>query len=268
MSARTRRGLVVVACAALLQACATGAPVRSAPRLAAGSELAALRARDRNSTSLQTAAVMEYRGSGGRFKAREQLTVRRPSSLRVEALTPLGVALVAVVNGDRLAIFDPGKNTLTRGVADAAALERVARIPLAPQQAVRLLLGLPPDASILDATPDAVAPEADMTVMRFARNDEIDELDFTGTNLTTVRRSSREGATDYEVHFSDYRDIGSLVFPHMITADFPAAATELTLTYQSPLVDSAIPDSAFVLQPGTNTKELELDAEMPDGSAS
>lgn len=210
---------------------------------------------------------MEYRGSSGRFKAREQLTVQRPARLRVEALTPLGVALVVVVNGDQLTIFDPGKNTLTRGVADASTLERVARIPLAPQQAVRLLLGLPPDASILDAAPDAIEPESDMTVMRFSRNDHVDELDFTGNNLAMVRRSSREGATLYEVHFSDYRDIGSLVFPHTITADFPAVATDIELTYQDPLVDSAIPDSAFVLQPGAKTKELELNADAVGGAS-
>src|SRR5205807_6264902 len=50
--------------------------------------------RDHSLESVRTAAVMEYSGGGQHVKAREQIAVRRPSSMRVEAESPFGVALV------------------------------------------------------------------------------------------------------------------------------------------------------------------------------
>lgn len=202
---------------------------------------------------------MEYQSPQGHLKAREQITLRKPASLRVEALSPLGVALVITANADQIAIFDPSKNTITRGAATAATLGQVARIPMTPPAAVRLLLGLPPDPELLKTTPVSSHEEQGAATVLFAdRNGATCELDFTGGNLTMVRETSLNGLTSYEVHYSDYRDIGSLTFPHVIVANFPATTTMLKLHYEQPRVDGVIPDSTFVLAPGPQTKELSL----------
>ncbi len=204
---------------------------------------------------------MEYQGPQGRVKAREQIALRRPASLRVEALSPLGVALVITANADQLAIFDPSKNTITRGAANAATLGQIARIPMTPQAAVRLLLGLPPDLQTLKLAQLISHDEQGTTVVQFAgESGALCELGFTNGNLTLVRQTSADGAPRYEVHYSDYRDIGALVFPHEIVASFPATLTTIKLRYEEPRVDGPIPDSAFVLAPGPQTKELSLSA--------
>lgn len=259
MILRGWRYLCAVAAAALVfQACATQVPSpASPPQLNA--EIAALIARDHQVNSLQSSAIMEYKGPRGRLKAREQITLRRPASLRVEALSPLGVALVITANADQLAIFDPSKNTITRGAANAATLGQVAQLPMTPQAAVRLLLGLPPDPALLKSAPIASHEEQGMATVLFADHDGATcELDFTGGNLTTVRQTSADRVTRYEVDYSDYRDIGSLMFPHVIVASFPPTMTTLKLHYEQPRVDTVIPDSAFVLAPGPQTKELSL----------
>jgi hypothetical protein len=90
---------------------------------------------------------MEYSNGSDHVKAREELIVRRPGSLRIEAMSPFGVVLIVAAQDSRLQIFEPSKNTLMRGTADAATLARFARIPMAPRDAVGLLMGIVPFAS-------------------------------------------------------------------------------------------------------------------------
>ena len=87
---------------------------------------------------------MDYSGPSGHFKAREQLTTRRPASLRIDAMSPLGVALIVAADDAQIAVFDPLNNTLMRGAASPTTLARFTRIPMAPAQAVQLLLALAP----------------------------------------------------------------------------------------------------------------------------
>jgi hypothetical protein len=215
--------------------------------------------RDQRLDSLQTPAVMEYTGPGGRLKAREQIIVRRPASLRVEAMSPLGLALVVAADGGQIAVFDPSRNTLMRGPASAATLDRFARIPMTPQQTVRLLLALSPDSAILAFAPSAVRDEGTTKVLSYARsNGVIDELGFADRNLVVAREKTSAGQLTYEVNYKDYRDIGGMKFPYELDASFPRAGTTIKLRYEKPIIDGEIADSVFVLSPGPKTRQINL----------
>jgi hypothetical protein len=256
LAASALAGLIV--CAAGFSACAVQ-PSNTAQNIVAGGLAHELADRDQALSSMQTPAVMEYSGPGGHFKAREQMIVRRPASLRVEAMSPLGVALVVAADGGQIAVFDPGKNTLMRGPATAETLERFARIPMAPQQAVRLLLALAPDSAMLTMPPSSQTDDASMKVLTYARADgAIDELGFTDDQLTLVREKSSSGRITYEVHYSDYKDIGAIKFPYAVEASFPLSGTTLKLRYERPIVDGEIDDALFVLSPGASTKVIDL----------
>ncbi|MGH7839526.1 MAG: hypothetical protein ACREQC_17110 [Candidatus Binataceae bacterium] len=251
--------VVMLAAAVQLAACATRSSAPAAPPAAVGEAVAILDARERTLTALQSPAVMEYAGPDGHLKARELITVRRPSSLRVEALTPLGVALVVAAGPSGIAVFDPAKNTIARGAATAATLDRVARIPLTPAQAVRLLLALPPDEPARAAPPTSAHDDRGAALLSYARADgAVDQVAFADGDLATVREIGADGTLLYEVSYSDYRDIGAMRFPYTIAARFPASATTLRLRYERPLIDGAIPDATFVLAPGPQTRELSL----------
>jgi outer membrane lipoprotein-sorting protein len=244
---------------AQLGACATqpSLPAPSPPR--AGAEAAALADRARQLTSMQTSAVMEYSGPNGHLKARERIALRRPGNLRVEALSPMGVALVVAADAHQIAVFDPGEHTIARGPATAATLDRVAQIPLQPERAVSLLLGLPPDPALLAGPPSSVSDNGDTRTLSYrGKNGSIDTLIFTAGTLGAVREQAADGVIAFEVHYGDYRDIGAIEFPHTVEATFPAAATTIKLRYESPLVDSVIPDADFVLSPSPEIKELTL----------
>jgi len=261
-----RRGMHAWLACALAAAIATAGfsacavpPVVNVPQAQANSLAFALADRDQRLDSLQTPAVMEYSGANGHFKAREQVVVRRPASLRVEAMSPLGVALVVTAEGGQVAVFDPSKNTLARGAATAATLDRFARIPMAPQQAVRLLLGLAPDSAMLGFAPSGSNDVGDMKVLTYGRPDgTTDELGFSDRHLVLVRNKLPGGETGYEVRYSDYRDIGGIEFPYQVEASFPAAGTTIKLRYERPIVDGQIDDSLFVLSPGPGTRQLNL----------
>jgi outer membrane lipoprotein-sorting protein len=229
-----------------------------------------LRDRDRDLRSLQTAAIMDYSGGGHHVKAREQLAVRRPASIRVEAMSPLGVALVVAADAGQIAVFNPSQNTLMRGPASAATLERFTRIPMAPEEAVRLLMALSPDTGMLSFPPASITTDRDtkMTTLTYDRPAGlIDDLGFRDRRLVMVRERNRDGAVVYEVRYSDYKNIGALDFPYTVSADFPLAATHITFHYERPIVDGDIPDSAFELSPGPATRQINLSMRAVHGSS-
>jgi hypothetical protein len=253
-----RDGVFAVALAAVA-GCATRQPSNLSPVLAPNALAASLNERDRLLTSLETPAIMDYSGPSGHLKAHEQLTVRRPSSLRVDVLSPLGVALIVAAEDAQIAVFNPSANTLLRGPANADTLARFTRIPLAPTEAVQLLLGLVPDDAILAAAPLSSRTEDNMIVLSYAGARKVSyELGFSHSQLALVRVRDETGQVRYEIRYSDYRDIGGTKFPFALEARFPASVTTVKLRYLDPLIDRQIADSMFVLSPGPNTRLIEF----------
>jgi len=255
----TVRAGVFAAVLAVVTGCATRQGPNPSPVPAADAGAKSLVERGRLLTSMETPAIMDYSGPSGHLKAREQFTVRRPSSLRVDVMSPLGVALTVTADDAQIAAFNPSANTLLRGPASAATLARFTQMPLAPAQAVQLLLGLVPDDSILATAPLSSRTESDMNVLSYAAASGTSyELGFSGGQLVLVRGRDKSGQVTYEVRYSDYRDIGGMKFPFALEAHFVASATTVKLRYLNPLIDRQIADSTFVLSPGPGTRLIEF----------
>jgi outer membrane lipoprotein-sorting protein len=228
--------------------------------------VAALQERDRRLSSMQTPAVMEYTAGSQHVKAKEQIVARRPGDLRVEAMSPFGVALLLAAQGSELSIFEPGKNRFMRGQATADTLYRYVRIPMAPTDAVGLLMGLAPPAFTLAASPDSVSKTGAMTIASYGRAGlGTRELGFTDGNLAMARETGAGGHVNYEVRYSDYHDIGGVMFPYAVDATFPAAGSHVTFRYLRPIVNGVIPDSTFVLTPAPGAILMNLS--LDDGAA-
>jgi len=232
---------------------------------------AALAERDRALYSMQTPAIMEYTAPGQHLKAKEDIVARRPDSLRVEARSPLGVALLVAAQGDQLAIFEPGKNRFSRGHATAETLYKYVRIPMAPADAVALLMGLAPRDFPPDSVPDSVSNEGAMTVATYGNAASgIRQLGFADKQLAMVRETTPDGRVSYEVRYRDYHDIGGVMFPYVVDADFPSAQSRVTLRYIRPIVNGDVPSSTFVLTPAPGATLMNLSWEhgavLPDES--
>ncbi len=258
------RAVVLALALAGVAGCTARQVSNPTPTLLPDAAARSLADRGRLLTSLQTPAIMDYSGPSGHFKAREQLTARRPASLRIDAMSPLGVALIVAADDAQVAVFDPLNNTLMRGAASPTTLARFTRIPMAPAQAVQLLLALAPDNSILTATPSSSRTEGKIRVLSYAGTGAANyELGFSGGQLALVRARDSAGQVTYEVRYSDYRDIGAIQFPFELEARFFASATTIKLHYLNPSIDRQIADSTFVLSPAPGTRLIELGFARP-----
>jgi len=262
--------LLVAGCSASITQPAAPPPSEAGSSAETGTELHGLvdqlAHRDRMLDSMQADAVMAYTAGDRHVKAHEQIVAKRPDQLRVEASSPFGVALILAAHGTSLELFDPSNNKLTRGVATAEALNQYARIPMAPADAVTLLLGIAPESSELAKTaPNSTFAEGAMSVARWARGSSSTELGFQDGQLAMVREYGPTGSIQYEVRYSDYHDIGGIMFPYGIDADFPIAGSHLTLTYRRPIINGQIPASVFELSPSNQADANTLRRDRRDG---
>ena len=221
--------------------------------------LAALVDRDRRLASVQSPAVMEYTAGAQHLKAKEEIVAKRPGNLRVEAMSPFGVALLLAAQGPDLTIFEPSQNRFMRGQANADTLYKYVRIPMAPTDAVGLLIGLAPPAFDLGNDPDSVSNDGAMLVATFGKSASVThQLGFSDGNLAMVRETGADGRINYEVRYSDYHDIGGVMFPYVVDATFPEAGSHVTFRYLRPIVNGVIPDSTFVLTPAPGATMMNL----------
>ncbi len=262
-----RRALAAVCLAVMLAGCAMFAPAPSpATEAAPQQDLAqfqhltdALIERARRLDAMQADAVMDYAGGGQHVKVREAVVIKRPASLRVEALTPFGVAAVIAANDATVAIYEPSNNTFYRGAASADTLDRFAHIPLPPEQAVKLLMGLLPQGEADFAAPISVRSENGLTVGSYRMpSGDIDELGYADGQLRMVRARGQSGS-GYEVNYSDYRDIGGLAFAHRLDARFLNTGTHLNVKYSDVIVNPNLSDAQFVLVPQGTARIIDLD---------
>jgi hypothetical protein len=211
---------------------------------------------------------MEYTAGDQHLKAKEDLVVRRPGDLRVEAMSPFGVALLLAAQGPDLAIFEPGQNRFMRGQANADTLYRYVRIPMAPTDAVGLLMGLAPPAFSLGGNVDSVSKDGAMAVATYGNAAAgTRQLGFTSGNLALVRETANTGQVNYEVRYSDYHDIGGMMFPYVVDATFPAAGSHVTFRYLRPIVNGVVPDSTFVLTPAPGATMMNISLDLHDDHA-
>jgi hypothetical protein len=252
--------LIVSGCSTLSPASNTPPAPAEQPGLSQFQQLTdALIERARRLDAMQAEGVMDYAGGGQHVKVREEVALKRPASLRVEAMSPFGVAAVVAANGATVAIYQPSDNTFYRGAATADTLSRFARIPLPPEQAVKLLMGLLPDSESNFAAPTSVRTEDGLTIGAYQMpGGSVDELGFADGQLRLVRTRGSAGVA-YEVKYSDYRDIGGLQFAHQLDAKFLNTGTQLNVKYSSVIVNPTLGDGEFVLMPQGSARLIDLD---------
>ncbi len=215
-------------------------------------------------SSLQSEALMAYSQNGKRFKAREEITLRRPDRLRIEAYYALGVGLIVVSNGKEAQVFEPSKNLLLVGKPNADTLDRFVHVRLEPYEAVDLLMGLPPRQDLSWAKPSYIRREGSLMMVGLPSYDSSSlELGFTDSKLLLIRSREVDGKLRYQVNYDDYRDVGGILIAHRITAQFPKTGTLVEFYYKQAVVNRVFPESTFALSvsPATNKVMLERDIE-------
>jgi hypothetical protein len=196
-------GLVWLLGLVLASGCGPLGGLRPARETTAEALVAGIEARREAVTSLR--ARMRLRSGLARMWTRQAVLVQRPSAIRIDVLSPFGLALALGTEGRTLWAFPPQQGVRYEGPASPASFARLLGTPLGVSELVDVLLGVPP------ARQPVVAPtlaregceyvlttpyRGGAQIVRFA----VDTLEMTRVE------ERRDGAAPIHVTFDDYED--------------------------------------------------------------
>jgi hypothetical protein len=152
-------------------------------------------------TSLR--ARVRLRSGIARVWTRQAVLVQRPAAIRVDVLSPFGLALAIGTEGHTLWAFPPQQGVRYEGPASPENLARLLGTPLAVDDLVDVLLGVPPARR--PSAPPSLDRDGAEYVLTVPYEGGTQEVRFTTDTLEVTRiEERRDGATPLLVRFSDY----------------------------------------------------------------
>jgi hypothetical protein len=234
-------------CVLLLFACARAAPVGPPPDAVELLERARAAHRVPETMACDAKAFVDAPQNGGRFAL--HIAVKRPASIHLEALSPLGdPAAVLVADKGRFALLDLRNNVFYRGPATPENLSRLLPAPLRDEELVALLTGAIPD--LPGSTPQSSRRQGDGYLLVLSSGGQLQEIDLGGDlRVVEVRRKTAEGALIWAVHLDEHDDRSGAQVPRLLHLTAPAARTEVDLRLRNVQTGLPAPPSMFFLGP-------------------
>ncbi|HEX4386589.1 MAG TPA: DUF4292 domain-containing protein [Myxococcales bacterium] len=185
-------------------------------------------------------AFVEAPKDGGRYEL--HVSVQRPDSIRIEALTPVGdPAAVMVAKDGKFALLDLRNSVYYRGPATPRNLSRLVPVPFRPEELVAALTGAIPE--LAGAPASEAKRTADGTQLTFTK-DGLTEQVVLGNDLRVLQaqRSDAKGPL-----WSMKLDQHSDGVPMLLHLDAPDAKTQVDLRLRNVKIGQEPPASAFQL---------------------
>lgn len=256
--------LSVVLAAALVLSCRTGTPPPPEP-LASGDPrpgelLAALGDRADALVSARGTARLAVDGPGGSIRSKQVLVAQRPASLRIEILGFLNQAqALLVTDGERYQLFDTREYTFEEGPVGPDLLWQVAGIQLTPEEAIDVVLGVPPVSQDWEtAMAYRFADGRILLGLVDERGLPRQSLEFDEDGvLLGVEQRTPMGSTDWIARYSDYEERDGWALARNVELQFPASDVTARLSLGSMELNPEIAEGTFHLQipPGVRYKE-------------
>jgi hypothetical protein len=148
---------------------------------------------------------MRLKSGLARIWTRQAVLVKRPAAIRVDVLSPFGLALAIGTEGSVLWAFPPQQGVRYEGPASRANLTRLLGTPLDVDDLVDVLLGVPPARQ--PTAPPSLARDGQEYVLTVPYRGGTQEVRFaTDTLLVTRIEDRRDDATPLSVRFADYEN--------------------------------------------------------------
>jgi hypothetical protein len=190
-------------------------------------------------------AFVEAPENGGRYAL--HISVKRPGSLRIEALTPIGdPAAVLVADQGRFALLDLRNNVFYRGPATPQNLSRLIPAPLTAVELVSLFTGGIPELS--GAEPRSARRDGDGTLLELATPGMVQQVKL-GADLRVleVRRTTARGDLLWAVKLDEHDDSSGAQVPRLVHLDAPGGKTSVDLKLRNLIAGKPPPQGAFLL---------------------
>lgn len=238
--------LVLVVGATGCQTPAQGPPLPDASHERAGAFLDALVLRHDAVSGARVRTRTSVSGATGSAFSSQMLLLERPARMRVEVLGLLGQrAMVLATDGLDYDLYRAEVAGLETGPVHDAVLYEAAGVPLAPLDAVDVLLAtpaLPAAAGEPQVELDAVSGE---TLVRFA--DRTFHFDVRG-QLVAYRW--HPGGHDWvHARYADWRSLPGGRFPFRMNLDFPSTGGSAAMTLSEVELNPTLDAGLFRLAP-------------------
>ena len=239
----------------MLAGCATLPP---APRQAIGPDarrvIEQLESRWRAFGTLRTLADVLVQQRGDRHQLRGVLLAKAPTSVRFEALSPMGQPLLlATIHDGRLTAYDATTNEAYVGAATAETTARFLHLPFEADDLVGILAGYPvPPLDVRAAQllpPDPTGPSIELYGAANRRR-----IWYDG-DTGVVRQFELTGGRA-EVRVRYHRGADGALTGFDLTA--PIALVSATVRYHEPAFDIPLPTSQFALTLPKDAKIQEI----------
>jgi hypothetical protein len=154
-------------------------------------------------TSLR--ARVRLKSGLARVWTRQAVLVQRPAAIRIDVLSPFGLALAIGTEGHTLWAFPPQQGVRYEGPASPENLARLLGTPLEVDDLVDVLLGVPPARR--QTAPPSLARDGEEYVLTVPYQNGTQEVRFATDTLEVTRvEERRDGAQPLLVRFADYEN--------------------------------------------------------------
>jgi hypothetical protein len=231
----------------------------TAGRIAGGVQveqlLDGLAARRTALTSMRARARLKA-GLAGMW-TRQAVLVQRPGEVRMDVLSPFGLALALGAQRDLLWAYSPSEQVRYEGEASPPNLARFLGAPVTVADLIDILLGLPPARTAV--TPPTLERDPDRRlVVTLPFDGGTQRIWFDPTTFEVVRAEERRGdVLTFVVAFDDYRE----GFPHALDVSSPVVGSSASLAYDSIERNPALDPVLFA--PPSTPRVVPLEAAAP-----
>jgi hypothetical protein len=198
-------------------------------------------------------ARIEVEGTtGASLSGRQILVAERPSRLRIEVLGLFDQSLaVLTTDGERFELFRSADLHFEEGALRPELLWEQAQIALRPEEAIPLLLGVPPPEPGLVPVRAQGAKDGTVRVALAAPGGpERRRLDFDGEGrLRRIEALAPDGETEWIAGFGDYAAVGDVPFAHSIRLWVAAGETLVTIRLRDVELNPELPPGVWSVRP-------------------
>ena len=178
------------------------------------------------------------------WKTEAAIAVRRPDLLRIDVMDSLADVWAKIgSDGKDMWLYVPGKGKLYKGRASSRNMRRLTSFDSEPGDLVSLISGMPPlpeNAELVQ-----VGGAGDRHFVDRVSGVHVWIEKGRKRRISRCARYSQDGATDYEIVFSDYRRTRGVDYPYAIDASFPRNGARLRLEYKDVVLGGDVPDDTF-----------------------
>ncbi len=207
--------------------------------------------------SCDAKAFVEAPDNDGRYTL--HLSVKRPASIRMEAITPIGdPAAVLVADRGRFALLDLRQNVFYRGPSTPENLSRLIPAPLRDEELVSLLTGDIPE--LPDSRPESAARAGDGYRLVVTSPLQRQEVMLGGDlRVVSVRRLDAGNNLLWVVTLDEHDDSSGAEIPRLLHLEAPPQRIKVDLRLRNILTGKPPPAGAFLLgpPPGIRVEEVQ-----------